>query len=90
MSISEIRHLIRTLAYVVTSHAADELDDDKLNILDLESIVLTGRIVAFQRDRVTREVKHVVQGPTLAGDAAEVVVKQGRAGRLVVITVYRC
>lgn len=88
VSIARIRHLIRTLAYVVTAHAADELDDEDLSILDLENIVLTGQIAETQRDRTTREVKYVVQGATLGDEAGEVVLKVGPTGRLVVITVY--
>ena len=88
VSITHLRQLIRTLSYVVSTHAADELEDDNLSILDLESIVLTGQIIERQRDRVTRETKYVVQGATLGGTAAEVVVKVGHTGRLFVITVY--
>ncbi len=88
VSIARLRHLVRTLGYVVSAHAADELDDDHLSILDLENIILTGRIVQRQRDRTTREVKYLIQGAALDGSAGEVVVKFGRGGRLVVVTVY--
>ncbi len=88
MSIAELRHLIRTLSYVVSTHAADELQDDSLSILDLENIILTGQIVERQRDRSTREVKYVVKGATLGGQAGEVVAKVGQTGKLFVITVY--
>ena len=37
-TIAHLRHLIRTLSYVVSTHAADELEDDNLTILDLENI----------------------------------------------------
>ena len=66
----------------------EELDDDNLTIFDLETIILTGKITARQRDRKTREVKCVVSGVTLAGAPAETVVKLGPTGKLVVITVY--
>ena len=89
-TISHFRHLIRTLRYVVSTHAAEELEDDNLSILDLENIVLTGQVTARQRDAKTREVKCVVTGITLDGTAAEVVVKVGFSGKLVVITVYLC
>jgi len=56
---------IRTLRYVVSTHAADELEDDNLSILDLENIVLTGQIVERQRDRAARETKCVIQGVAL-------------------------
>ena len=86
-TISHFRHLIRTLSYVVSTHAAEELDDDSLTILDLENIVLTGQILERQRDAKTREVKCVVSGIALDGSAAEAVVKLGFTGNLVVITV---
>jgi hypothetical protein len=89
-SISQFRHLIRTLNYVVSTHAAEELEDDNLTILDLENIILTGEIIARQRDARTREVKCIIAGVTLEGTAAETVVKVGFTGKLVVITVYVC
>ena len=89
-TISQFRHLIRTLNYVVSTHAAEELEDDNLSILDLENIVLTGQITERQRDAQTREVKCVVAGVTLDGSAAEAVVKVGFTGKLIVITVYLC
>ena len=46
-------------------HAAGDLDDDNFTIFDLESILLTGEIVARQRDRQTREVKLVVTAQTM-------------------------
>jgi hypothetical protein len=51
VSLAQLRQLIRTLSYVVSTHAADELEDDNLTILDLENIVLSGQIVERQRDR---------------------------------------
>ena len=89
-TISQFRHLIRTLSYVVSTHAAEELEDDNLNILDLENIILTGEIIERQRDAKTREVKCVVTGITLDGATAEAVVKVGFGGKLVIITVYLC
>lgn len=87
-TISHFRHLIRTLNYVVSAHAAEELEDDNLTILDLENIVRTGQIIERQRDAKTREVKCVVSGIALDGSAAEAVVKLGFTGKLVVITIY--
>jgi len=89
-TISHFRHLIRTLQFFVSTHAAEELEDDNLTILDLENIVLTGQITARQRDAKTREVKCVVEGITLSGDSAEAVVKVSFSGKLIVITTYLC
>ena len=88
VSLAHLRQLIRTLSYAVSTHAADELEDDNLTILDLENVVLSGQIVERQRDRNTRETKYVIQGSTLDGTAAEVVVKVGHTGKLFIITVY--
>ncbi|WP_295606309.1 DUF4258 domain-containing protein [uncultured Lamprocystis sp.] len=87
-TISIFRELIRSKNYVVSHHAADELEDDDLTILDLESIVLTGQIVERQHDGETDETKRVVNGRSIADDEAEVVVKIGFNGELIFITVY--
>lgn len=87
-TIVRLRHLIRTLNYVVSTHAAEELEDDSLSILDLESIILTGQITERQRDNQTCESKVVVSGVALDGQPAHAVVKIGFTGKLVVITAY--
>ena len=74
--------------YVVSTHAAEELDDDQLSILDLENIILTGQITERQSDAHTRAVKCVIAGITLDGSEAEAVVRVGFTGKLVVITAY--
>ena len=90
VTISHLRYQIRTLNYVVSTHAAEELEDDNLSILDLENIILTGQITERQRDAKTRDAKCVVTGITLEGASAEAVVKVGFTGKLVVITFYLC
>lgn len=87
-TIHQLRKLIRTLDYVVSTHATEELEDDQLSILDLENIILTGKIVERQRDAKTREIKIVTSGITLDGRDAQAVVKVGFTGKLIVITVY--
>ncbi len=86
-TISQFRHLIRTLNYVVSAHAAEELDDDNLSILDLENIILTGQISERQRDVRTREVKCVISGIALDGSPAQAIVKVSLSGKLFIITV---
>ena len=76
-TISQRRNLIRTLNYVVSTHAAEELEDDNLTILDLENIILSGQITERQRDLQTRESKVLVSGITLDGKPAQTVVKIG-------------
>ena len=88
ITIAKLRELIRTLAYSASLHAVEELDDDGLTVLDLESIILSGTIVERQRDRANGDTKYLVRGSTLAEQQAECVVKLGPSGRLYIITVY--
>ena len=63
--------------------------DEGLGLLDIENVLLTGRVVERQRDRTTRESKYLVRGEPLAGDGDVVVaVKFGPTGRLVILTIY--
>lgn len=87
-TIARIRECVRSLNYVVSVHAAEELDDDNLTILDLENVIFTGEIIERQRDVETREVKCVIRGFTLEKQHAEIVVKIGALGSLIVITAY--
>ena len=88
LPITRIRNLVRSLNYVVSVHAAEELEDEDLTILDLENILLTGTIIERQKDRETRETKIVIRGRTLDDRQAEAVVKIGFTGVLYIITVY--
>jgi hypothetical protein len=87
-SISDFRERVRARNYVVSYHAAEELEDDNLTIHDLENIVLTGQVVERQRDQQTEEGKYVIGGRACDGREAETVIKIGFPGTLVFITVY--
>ena len=80
--------LIRSSHYLVSTHAADELEDDGLSVLDLENILLTGKIIERQRDRGTHETKVVIRGQALHGASCCTVAKLGATGRAIIITVY--
>jgi hypothetical protein len=88
LTIARLRRLVRARAYVVSLHAADEMEEDGFGVLDVESVVLTGSILERQRDRVTHEVKVVVRGRALDGRAGCVVAKIGATGRAIILTVY--
>ena len=81
-----VRDLIRSLntSYPSTLPKNSRYTSD----LDLESIILTGRIVERQNDRQTGETKVVIRGRTLDGHEAEAVAKVGPTGALYIITVY--
>jgi len=61
---------------------------DNLAIWDVESVILTGKIVQRQKDRMTSENKYRLRGEALSGSSVEVLAKFGVTGKLVVITVY--
>ena len=86
--LNSIRLLVLQRQYVVTVHAADELDADDLTVYDLERIVLTGVIVEKQRDRETSECKYRINGRTIDGSPAETVVKVIMRQKIVFVTVY--
>lgn len=50
----------------MTAHATEEMAEDDLTIVDIEHVVLTGRVVETQRDD-PRGNKHVLQGRATSG-----------------------
>ena len=83
------REKVRTLDYVMTIHAEEEMEDDDISILDVEHVILTGEIIERQQDQETGEWKYLIAGNTLADDPIIVVAKLALTGTLVIITVYR-
>ncbi len=83
------REAVRLGTYDLTYHGLDEMEQDRLSVLDLESCVLTGSIGERQRDRRTSEWKYVIQGRALDGREIAVVVKWLPGGKMAVLTVYR-
>ena len=86
--LNRMRRLLLERQYIVAVHAYDEMAADDLAIWDVESAILTGRIVARQKDRMTAESKYRLQGKATDGSNMEVVIKFGATGKLVIITVY--
>ncbi len=86
--LSAIRKAIEEGRYQFSLHALEEADNDALAAIDIESAVLTGRLVRTDDDPL-RGPKHVLEG--LASDlhARVGVVTRLRAdGSAVIITVY--
>ncbi len=86
--LKRLHALILSREYVVTLHAYDEMAADDLTVWDVESAILTGKIVEKQKDARTKEWKYRVRGSSIDGVPMEVVVKLGMTGKLVFITVY--
>lgn len=87
--LNRMRDDIRTRQYVMTLHAEEEMTDDMLSIFDVERIILTGKIIEWQKDHVTEEWKYIIEGETISAGMAVVVVKLSVTGKLVIITVYK-
>ncbi len=86
--LQHIQAKIRSLDYVMTIHADEEMDDDGLSILDVEQVILTGQIVERQRDRNTGEWKYLIRGQTDDSLNVMVVAKLSPTDVVVIITVY--
>ena len=46
--LKRLREKVRRREYVMSIHAEEEMDDDGLTIIDIESSVLTGRVVGVK------------------------------------------
>ena len=87
--LTRFRDRVRARRYVMTLHAEEEMDDDGLSIFDVESAILTGKIVQRQIDGHSGERKYLVRGWSVDQEKTiVVVVKLGPGGRLVILTVY--
>lgn len=53
--LNQLREKIRTRQYVMSIHADDEMDEDGLTIFDVESAILSGKIIERQKDQNTGE-----------------------------------
>ena len=84
-----LREKVRMGQYVMTIHAEEEMEADDLGVFDVESAILTGRILERQRDRDTREPKYLLRGEALDERSIVVVMKLSPTGKMVVVTVYR-
>ena len=82
------RERIATRRFVLTLHAVEELEADRLSIYDLEQAILTGKITHRQRDENSGEWKYVVRGRTVSHDEVVVVAKLSATDKLVIITIY--
>lgn len=84
----KMRERIRSLEYVMTIHAEEEMVNDNLSIFDVENAILSGEIVEQQKDRESDEWKYLVAGKTLDDAGIVVVAKLSLTNKLVIITIY--
>ena len=84
-----IRSAILDGRYALSEHAYEEMDNDRLDVLDVESAVLTGKIAQTLTDD-PRGIRYVVEGKACdqIADVA-VVVRFVISDQMLVITVYQ-
>lgn len=85
--LEQIREAIRQQRYRISSHANEEMSEDDLEAVDVEQIILTGRITRrYTRD--PRGTRYEVVGQTTDQRQATVVCRLLPSGVLLIITVY--
>jgi len=86
--LERIREAVLDGRYALTEHAYEEMDDDDLDVLDVESALLTGEIdkVLTNDPRGTRYV--VIGSATDMETQVGVVVRFVESDQILVITVY--
>jgi Domain of unknown function (DUF4258) len=84
--LDRIRAAIRNAAYDVTAHAIEEMAEDTLDVVDIETAILNGRLVKTDRDD-PRGTRYTVHG--VGADGITPVGTVGRftgTGRYLIIT----
>ena len=73
----------------MTTHADEEADADGFSVFDVESAILTGKIMERQKGAETGEWKYVILENAVDGRKVSVVANFGASGQvLYIITVY--
>ena len=85
----QLKNYVRKNKYVVTTHAAEEIDEDDLSIFDIERVILNGEIIERQKDEERSEWKYLVRGHSIDKHQVIVVVKLGPNDKMVIITVFK-
>ena len=62
-----MRELVRRGLYVLTTLADEEADADDFSVFDVESAILTGKIVERQKESEMGEWKYVISGEAVDG-----------------------
>lgn len=86
-ALQSMRLAVKEQRYRISSHANEEMSKDELMSLDIESIILTGKIVQrYTRD--PRGTRYEIMGNTTDGRRACVVCRFLPSGVLLIITAY--
>jgi hypothetical protein len=86
-AIEKIREKIRNRDYYVSSHAEEEMAEDKFERHDVENAIYEG-FVEKKLTRDPRGTRYRIEGPAREGRLMHVVCRFTEAGPLIIITVY--
>ena len=86
-SIRKIRQKIIDKNYYLSSHAEDEMYDDRLNRSDIENTILKGKIIRKLSEDI-RGIRYKIEGPAKDGRLVHVICRFKEDGSLIIITVY--
>jgi len=85
--IQRIRRKLIAREYYLSSHAEEEMWEDRLERSDVENAILKGRIER-RMTRDPRGTRYRIEGPAKDGRPVHVVCRFNEKSALVVITVY--
>jgi hypothetical protein len=86
-TLSRIRQKVVDRDYYLSSHAEEEMADDRLERKDIENAIIRGKV----DKRMTRDVRgtrYRIAGPAEDGRLVRVVCRFKEVGDLMIITVY--
>ena len=70
-------------------HAGEEMAEDRLDLVDIETAILNGKIVKTSRDQMSR-VRYTIQGNAADETSPVAIVERfTETGRFLIITCYR-
>lgn len=85
--IQKIRQRIIDRAYYLSSHAEDELLDDRLDRGDIENAILKGHVQKKLSEDI-RGIRYRIEGPAKDGRVIHVISRFHEEGNLIIVTVY--
>ncbi len=86
-TLSRIRQKVVDRDYYLSSHAEEEMVDDRLERKDIENAILRGK-VDKRMTRDMRGTRYRIAGPAEDGRLVHVVCRFKEVGGLIIITVY--
>ena len=86
-TLSRIRQKVVDRDYYLSSHAEEEMADDRLERRDIENAILRGK-VDKRMTRDMRGTRYRIAGPAEDGRLVHVVCRFKEVGGLIIITVY--